>query len=48
MPLLGCSEGGLHKDDAALLATHGYAVLALAYFGMAGVPAHLVEVPLEW
>lgn len=46
--LLGGSEGGLHEDDAALLATHGYAVLALAYFGMAGVPAHLVEVPLEY
>ena len=45
--LLGGSEGGLHEIDAALLAAHGFSVLALAYFGMDGVPAALVEVPLE-
>jgi dienelactone hydrolase len=46
--LLGGSEGGLHELDAALLANHGFAVLALAYFGAEGLPSHLVEVPLEY
>ncbi len=45
--LLGGSEGGLHEIDAALLAGHGFSVLALAYFGQEGVPAALVELPLE-
>ncbi|HTI28240.1 MAG TPA: acyl-CoA thioester hydrolase/BAAT C-terminal domain-containing protein [Kutzneria sp.] len=42
--LLGGAEGGLHANDAALLAGHGFAVLALAYFGESG----LVRVPLEY
>jgi dienelactone hydrolase len=46
--LLGGSEGGLHEDDAALLAGHGFAVFALAYFGTAGVPAELVNIPVEY
>ncbi|CAM3366272.1 acyl-CoA thioesterase/bile acid-CoA:amino acid N-acyltransferase family protein [Kibdelosporangium persicum] len=46
--LLGGSEGGLHELDAALLAARGYAVLALAYFGMRGVPSDLVSIPLEY
>lgn len=46
--LLGGSEGGLHELDAALLANHGFAVLALAYFGTDGVPPFLVDVPLEY
>jgi dienelactone hydrolase len=46
--LLGGSEGGLHELDAALLANHGFAVLALAYFGAEGLPSHLVEIPLEY
>ncbi len=46
--VLGGSEGGLHELDAALLAGHGFAALALAYFGAPGVPDHLVEVPLEY
>jgi dienelactone hydrolase len=46
--LLGGSEGGLHEMDAALLAAHGFAVLALAYFGTDGVPAYLVDIPLEY
>jgi dienelactone hydrolase len=46
--LLGGSEGGLHEVDAALLAGHGFAVLALAYFGVEGVPPALVELPLEY
>lgn len=46
--LLGGSEGGLHEMDAALLAARGYAVLALAYFGMPGVPEALIDIPLEY
>lgn len=46
--LLGGSEGGLHELDAALLAAHGYAVLALAYFGMEGIAPFLVDIPLEY
>src|SRR5215217_2812414 len=30
--MLGGAEGGMHEDDAALLAGHGYAALALAYY----------------
>jgi dienelactone hydrolase len=46
--LLGGAEGGLHEADAALLAGHGFAVLALAYFGSRGLPASLVGIPLEY
>lgn len=46
--LLGGSEGGLHEPDAALLAAHGFSVLALAYFGATGVPPFLVDIPLEY
>ncbi|MFC6093315.1 acyl-CoA thioesterase/bile acid-CoA:amino acid N-acyltransferase family protein [Saccharothrix lopnurensis] len=45
--VLGGSGGGLHELDAALLAGHGFTALALAYFGVEGVPADLVEIPLE-
>jgi dienelactone hydrolase len=46
--LLGGSEGGMHEDDAALLAAHGYAVFALAYYGLPGLPATLQDIPLEY
>ncbi|HYI67872.1 MAG TPA: acyl-CoA thioester hydrolase/BAAT C-terminal domain-containing protein [Candidatus Limnocylindrales bacterium] len=46
--LLGGSEGGLHEMDAALLAAHGFSVLALAYFGAEGVSPFLVNIPLEY
>lgn len=46
--LLGGSEGGLHEEDAALLAAHGFAVLALAYFGIPGVSPVLADIPLEY
>jgi dienelactone hydrolase len=42
------SEGGIPEGQAALLASHGFATLALAYFGVAGLPAQLVEIPLEY
>jgi dienelactone hydrolase len=46
--LLGGSEGGMHEDDAALLAAHGFAVMALAYYGMPGLPPTLRDIPLEY
>jgi dienelactone hydrolase len=46
--LLGGSEGGLHERDAQVLAGHGFTVLALAYFGMPGLPPGLVDIPLEY
>ncbi len=47
--LLGGSEGGLSSEDvAAVLASRGYAALALAYFKMEGLPSSLEEIPLEY
>ncbi len=45
--LLGGAEGGMHEDDAALLARHGFAVLALAYYGLPGLPAVMTDVSVE-
>jgi dienelactone hydrolase len=47
--VFGGSEGGLDKGSAAaVLAAHGYPALALAYFGVPGLPATLREIPLEY
>jgi len=47
--LLGGSSGGFPSRRAAsLLASRGFAVLALAYFGLPDLPERLVEVPLEY
>ncbi len=57
--VLGGSEGGLHPqvNEAALLASHGYAALGLAYFQgfegrsdprLAHLPKMLVNIPLEY
>jgi dienelactone hydrolase len=46
--MLGGAEGGLHEDDAALLAAHGYVVLALAYYGLPGLPQTLGNIPVEY
>jgi dienelactone hydrolase len=46
--MLGGAEGGLHEDNAALLAAHGYVVLALAYYGMPGLPQTLTNIPVEY
>src|SRR5262249_35353605 len=43
--LLGGSEGGLDDAGAALFASHGYAALAMAYFGREGISPELVEIP---
>jgi dienelactone hydrolase len=41
------SEGGYDDLRAAMLASHGYAALAVAYFGVPGTPAELFEIPVE-
>jgi dienelactone hydrolase len=46
--VLGGSDGGLREGSAAVLARQGYATLALAYFGVEGLPPELVEVPVEY
>lgn len=46
--VLGGSDGGLREHAAALLASHGYAALALAYFGVEDVPQDLINIPLEY
>lgn len=46
--LLGGSSGAVLEQQAALLASHGYCALALAYFGKDRLPAELTEIPLEY
>jgi dienelactone hydrolase len=48
--LLGGSGGGMAwgRRNAALLAREGYATMALSYFNDEGLPAHMVELPLEY
>ena len=46
--VLGGSSGGAREPLAALLASHGYAALALAYFGAEGLPPRLANIPLEY
>ncbi len=45
--VIGGSEGGLHDEQARLLAEHGYATLALAYFGVDPLPQKLRTIPVE-
>ncbi|GAA1529989.1 acyl-CoA thioesterase/bile acid-CoA:amino acid N-acyltransferase family protein [Kribbella lupini] len=47
--LLGGSEGGMSQAlTAALLASHGFPALTVAYFGAPGLPKALKEIPLEY
>ena len=46
--VLGGSDGALMEGTAAVLASRGYAALALAYFGVDPLPPELIEVPLEY
>jgi dienelactone hydrolase len=50
MIVLGGSEGGVPRPagHAGGLASRGYAVLALAYFGVEGLPGMLSNIPLEY
>lgn len=47
--VLGGSGGGVHWSAfvAALLASHGFTALALAYFGAPARPARLIRIPVE-
>ena len=40
--------GGIPEGRAAIFASHGYAALALGYFGVEGLPRGLVNIPLEY
>lgn len=46
--VLGGSGGGLDENMAALLASRGWATLALAYFGYEGLPPEMNRIPLEY
>lgn len=46
--LLSGSRGGLSEARAELIASCGYAALALAYFNAEGLPKTLKEIPLEY
>jgi uncharacterized protein len=48
--LVGGSGGGINWQDylGAILARNGFAALALAYFGMEGLPKELDQIPLEY
>jgi dienelactone hydrolase len=45
--VLGGSQGGIPVNFAPVLAGHGYATFALAYFRADGLPVDLVDVPVE-
>jgi dienelactone hydrolase len=45
--VLGGAEGGVSEDRAALVATHGFNALALAYFGADNLPRSLALIPIE-
>ncbi|SEI93528.1 Acyl-CoA thioester hydrolase/BAAT N-terminal region [Deinococcus reticulitermitis] len=47
---LGGSEGGLYDEEGALLASEGFLVFSLAYFGVpgSGLPEQLINIPLEY
>lgn len=46
--VLSGESGGVWLSLAALLASRGYAALALGYFGMPGLPRYLVNIPVEY
>jgi dienelactone hydrolase len=46
--VLGGSNGGISPAYAPTLAAHGFTTFSLAYFQAPGLPADLVEIPLEY
>ena len=46
--VLSGSGGGFDLDKAGVLSRHGFATLALAYFGIAPLPTWLHRIPLEY
>ncbi|GHO83719.1 acyl-CoA thioesterase/bile acid-CoA:amino acid N-acyltransferase family protein [Dictyobacter formicarum] len=46
--ILSGSDGSLRPNQAAVLASHGYAALSLVYFNAPGLPNTLANIPLEY
>lgn len=46
--LLGGSEGGFPTPEGGMLASRGFVVLALAYFGATGLPGTMQRLPIEY
>ncbi len=46
--VLSGGGGGIDEHWGAILASHGYAALSLAYFNAPGLPRGLVNIPLEY
>ncbi|WP_068673571.1 alpha/beta fold hydrolase [Oceanobacillus sp. Castelsardo] len=46
--IVGGSDASVHESAAAMLASKGYVVLALAYFGRTGLPKGIENIPLEY
>lgn len=46
--VLGGSSGGIPETTAAMIASHGFASLALAYCGIGNLPSDVYEIPLEY
>jgi dienelactone hydrolase len=46
--VLSGGGGGIEEFRGAILASHGYAALALGYFAVDGLPRGLVNIPLEY
>jgi len=46
--VIGGSEGGYGYYPAALVASHGYPAVAVAYFKEPGLPSTLANIPLEY
>ena len=45
--VLGGAEGGVPEDRPAIIASHGFNTLALAYFGAASLERSLSNIPIE-
>ncbi len=46
--LLGGSEGGFPAPQGIMLASRGFVTLALAYFGVSGLPPAMQRIPVEY
>jgi dienelactone hydrolase len=46
--VLGAADGGIYEGVAARFASHGFAALSLAYFGVEHLSPRLANIPLEY
>jgi dienelactone hydrolase len=46
--VLGAADGGVYEGVAARFASHGFAALSLAYFGVEHLSPRLANIPLEY